>query len=173
MLPPAGGPAFRRKAGTRFVFGTNGNEDGVFERREIAAFAKLQLLLEVAGEIVMARELDRRRKGRVGLDKNFARRFAASGPAGDLSEKLEGPFARAEIGQVQREIGVDDPDKSDVRKVQTFRDHLRADEDVDLARAESVERVAVGVFARIESASIRLTRVGKPGRLTLLCSAGK
>ena len=49
---------------------------------------------------------------------------------------------------MEREIGVDDSDKRDVRKMEAFRDHLRADEDVDLARAKSVQRFAVSVFAR-------------------------
>ena len=82
------------------------------------------------------------------MHENFARRFAAAGAAGDLGEQLKGPFARAEIRHVQREIGVDDSDQRHVRKMQTFRDHLRADQDVDLARAKSAQRFAIGIFAR-------------------------
>ena len=109
----------------------------MFEWRKIAALTKFEFLLEITGEIVMPRKLDRRTERRVGLHENFAGRFAAAGASGDLREQLERAFAGAEIGQVQREIGVDDSDERHIRKMQTFRDHLRADEDVDLAGAES------------------------------------
>ena len=116
--------------------GTHGDQNRVLERRKIAALAKFEFLLEIAGEIVVPRELNRRTERRVSLHKNFARRFAASRATGHLREKLKRSFARAEIGQMQREIGVDDSDERHVWKMQTFRDHLRADEDVDLAGAE-------------------------------------
>src|SRR4029077_6140782 len=38
-------------------------------------------------------------------------------------------------------------DQSDVGEMQTFGDHLGADEDVDLARAKGVKCFAIGVFA--------------------------
>ena len=37
---------------------TRGDQDRVFEWREIAAFTELESLLEIAGEIVMPRELN-------------------------------------------------------------------------------------------------------------------
>src|SRR6059058_3373400 len=95
----------------------NGDQHGVFERREIAPFAKLQLLLKVTGEVVMSRKLDRRAKRRVGLDENFAGRFATAGPAGHLRQQLESSFAGAEIRKMKREIGVDDSDQSHIRKM--------------------------------------------------------
>ena len=115
---------------------TDRDQDRVFEWREIAALAKLELLLEIAGEIVVARKLNRWTERRVSLHENFARRLAAAGAAGDLGEKLKRAFAGAEIRQMQSEIGVDDPDERHVWKMQTFRDHLCADEDVDLAGAK-------------------------------------
>ena len=146
-FPQAAGQGFGGKAGARLVLGADGDEDDVRERREVAVLAEFELLFEIAGEIVVARELDRGTERREGLDEDFALHFAAAGAAGDLGEELEGAFAGAEIGHVQGEIGVDDPDQGDVGKVQAFRDHLGADEDVDLAGAKSVERFAVGVFA--------------------------
>src|SRR5207237_8664045 len=92
------------------------DQDRVFVWRELAAFSKLQLLLEVTGEIVVPRKLDRRTKRGVGLYENFSRRFAAAGPARDLSKQLKGPFTRAEIRKVQRQIRVDDSDQRHVRK---------------------------------------------------------
>ena len=115
---------------------THGDQDRVFEWREIAAFAELELLLEIAGEIMMARKLNRGTERRVSLHENFAVCLAAAGASGHLCEKLESAFAGAEIGEMQGEIGVDDSDKRHVREMQTFRDHLRADENVDLAGAK-------------------------------------
>src|SRR5438270_6753929 len=127
---------------------TDRDQDGVFERWKIATFAKFQLLLKIAGEIVVARELDRRTERRVGLHENFSLRFTATGPSRHLSQQLKRSFARAEIRKVQREIGVDDSDQGHVRKMQTFRDHLRADKNVDLAGAKTSQIFAISVFAR-------------------------
>src|SRR5204862_4085930 len=110
--------------------------DRMCERREIAALAEFKFLLEIAGEIVVPCKLNRRTKRCVSLHKDFARRFAASGASGDLGQKLERAFARAEIGQMQCKIGVNNPDQRHIWKMQTFGDHLRADEDVDLAGAK-------------------------------------
>ena len=49
---------------------------------------------------------------------------------------------------MQRQIGVDDPDERDVREMQTFRDHLRADKNVDLAGAKASQRFAIRILAR-------------------------
>ena len=128
--------------------GADGDQNRVFERREIAAFAELEFLLEIAGEIVVARELNRGTERRVGLHENFAGCFAASGASRDLGEKLERAFAGAEIGQMQSKIGVDDADQRDVRKMQTFRDHLCADQNIDLAGAKIAQRFAIRFLAR-------------------------
>ena len=61
---------------------------------------------------------------------------ASASASGHLCEKLESAFAGAEIGKMQGEIGVDDTDKRYVREMQTFRDHLCADENIDLAGAK-------------------------------------
>ena len=120
----------------------------MFEGRKIAALAEFEFLLEIAGEIVVTRELNRRTEWRVSLHENFSRRFAASSASGDLREKLKGAFACAEIWQMQREIGINDSDQRYVRKMQPFGDHLRADEDVDLAGAKISQRFAICFLAR-------------------------
>src|SRR5207245_9390320 len=104
------------------------DHDCVVEWQEIAAFTKLQFLLEIAGEIVVARKLNRGAERRVSLHENLTRCLAATSASGHLCEKLESAFAGAEIGQMQGQIGVDDPDKRYVREMQTFSDHLCADE---------------------------------------------
>ena len=48
------------KLRARFVRGADGDQDRVFEWRKIAALPEFQFLLEVAGEIMMPRELNRR-----------------------------------------------------------------------------------------------------------------
>jgi hypothetical protein len=53
-----------------------------------------------------------------------------------LRQKLKGPLRRPKIGQVKPGIGIDDPDKRDVREVQPLGDHLCADEDVDISRLD-------------------------------------
>ena len=55
---------------------------------KIAALTKFEFLLKIAGEIVVARKLDRGTKRRVSLYKNFTGRFSSSGASGDLCEKL-------------------------------------------------------------------------------------
>ena len=69
----------------------------------------------------------------------FSTPCPATGAARDLSEQLEGPLARAEVRQVQREVRVNDADQRHVREVQALRDHLRADEHVELAASKGAE----------------------------------
>src|ERR1044071_2231473 len=128
--------------------GAHCDQNRMPERGKVATLPEFQLLLEIAREIVMPCKLNRRAKRGVGLNENFTGRFAPAGAARNLSEQLEGPFARAEIRHVQREIGVDDPDESDVRKMKTLCDHLSADENIDLADAESAEGFAIRILAR-------------------------
>ena len=128
--------------------GTNGDQNGVLKWWKIAALTKLELLLEITGEVMMPRELNRGRKRSVGLHKNFPWGLTSPGASSHLCEKLKRPFASAEIGQMQRQVRIDNSDQRHVRKMQTFRDHLRADENVDFARAEIAQRFAVRFFAR-------------------------
>src|SRR5207247_11181436 len=77
-----------------------------------------------------------------------------------LREQLKGPFAGSEIWLVQAEVGVNDADQRDVRKVQPLRNHLRADEDVDLPGAKIAEDAPVIVLGlqrvRIHAAHARV-----------------
>src|SRR5438105_14552960 len=100
--------------------GADRDQDSVFEWRKIAAFPKLQFLLEVAGEIVMPRKLDRGTKRGVSLDENFARRFTATGPGRDWGEQLKSSLSRAESSKMQRQVGVDDGHRCYVCKMPTL-----------------------------------------------------
>ena len=110
-------------------------------------FAEFDFLFVKAGEIVAARVLDGRMKRRERLHEHLALDVAAPGAAGDLREQLEGALARAEIRLMQRKIGVNDADERDVREMQPFGNHLRADEDVGLARAKIAEHFSVIILA--------------------------
>src|SRR5438477_12890231 len=109
---------------------THGDQDCVFEWREIAAFTKLQFLLEIAGEIVVARTLNRGAERRVSLHENLTRCLAAAGASGHLCEELESAFAGAAIAQMQGQIGVDDSDKRYAGELQTSRDHECSDDNI-------------------------------------------
>ena len=83
-----------------------------------------------------------------GLDDNGALVFAASSASRDLADKLEGAFGGAEIGLGEGGVGVDDADQSHVREIETLGDHLRAQEELEVAFGEAVEDgEVVGGFA--------------------------
>src|SRR5215831_1444408 len=128
--------------------GTHCDQDRAFERRKIAALSELLFLLEIAGKIVVARELNRGTERRVSLHENFARGFAASGASGDLGEKLKRAFARSEVRQMQGKVGIDDSNQRHVWKMQAFRNHLCADEDIDLTGTKISQRFAIRFLAR-------------------------
>ena len=114
------------------------------------------------------------------LHDRLARLLAAAGAAGHLREQLKRPLGRAEVGHAEADVGRDDADQRHARKVVALGNHLRADQDVDLAvaearqqrfeRAPSADRVAIeardarrGTAAGFTSASTR--SVPKPGLL--------
>ena len=70
----------------------------------------------------------------IGLDNHLAGNFPSSRPSCDLSQQLEGSFARSEIRYIQGQISMCHADQSDVRKIMSFGNHLCADEDVDFSR---------------------------------------
>ena len=66
--------------------------------------------------------------------------LAAAGPAGHLRQQLEGALRGAEVRQAEPDVGADDADQRDARKVVSLGDHLRADEHVELPRGEPREQ---------------------------------
>src|SRR5436190_569264 len=57
--------------------------------------------------------------------------------AGDLRQELDAPFGGAEVGQVQRAVRVEHADQRNPRKIVTFCDHLRADQEIQLAAGKA------------------------------------
>lgn len=79
---------------------------------------------------------------RESLHHHFAAELAAPGSPGDLGQQLEGSLSGPKIGNVETDVGVENSDQGDFRKVKAFGDHLGADEQVDLFRLEGVQGVA-------------------------------
>src|SRR6185503_20036519 len=97
---------------------------------------ELQLALVERDVILPACELDAVMLRIQRLNDRLARTLAASGSPRDLGQQLEGPLGGAEIGHPEADVGRHDAYEGDPRKVVPLRDHLRADEDVDVALAE-------------------------------------
>ena len=101
--------------------------------------------------------------GKERLDDRLAADLAAPGTAGDLREQLERPLRRPEVGVAQPDIGGDHADERHARKIVALRDHLRADEDVELPRGElREERGNRAAPADRVAVDPRDARVGKP-----------
>ena len=71
------------------------------------------------------------------LDDRFARALAAPGAPRHLGQELKRALRRPKVGEAETDIRGHDADQRDARKVVALGDHLRADEDVDLARREA------------------------------------
>ena len=92
-------------------------------------------------------KLDGGMKRREALHEHLALDVATTGAAGHLREQLKRALARAEIGNVQAEVRVNDADQRDIFEVQALRNHLRSHEDVRLPRLEISEHAAVVLLA--------------------------
>jgi hypothetical protein len=133
--------------GAAFVGGSGEEEGDVGEGGVAELLADIEFLGDEAVEVVVSCELDGGAVRGGGLDDDFSGHRSAAGAAGDLGEELEGAFAGAEVGGVEGEVGVEDADEGDVGEVESFGDHLGAEENVDLFGAEVAEGVAEGVFS--------------------------
>ena len=77
--------------------------------------------------------------GIVRLDDDLAGAIGASGAARDLQNRLREALVAARIGAEQPLIRVQHADERDAREVVALRQHLRADQDLDVARFDVVE----------------------------------
>ncbi len=116
------------------------------DRRVAQLLAKLNLLVVKPEVIVLPRVLNGRMKRRETLHDHFSLDVAAAGPTGHLHQQLKRPLTRAKVRQVQCHVRVNDPHQRHVREVQPFGDHLRADQDINLAHAERAEHFPVQRF---------------------------
>ena len=67
------------------------------------------------------------------LYNDLSLKLTAPCPTRYLGEKLESAFAGSEIRHVQSEIRVKDSNEGDIGEMETFGNHLGADDDVDFS----------------------------------------
>ncbi|MNL56241.1 hypothetical protein D3C87_1797190 [compost metagenome] len=79
----------------------------------------------------------------IGLHNNLPGQLMASGSAGNLRQQLEGFFRRPEVRQVQRGIGSNHSHQRNVRKIQPFGYHLRAQQHIGFFVPELVQQLLV------------------------------
>ena len=96
-------------------------------------------MLEKAGEVVPARERYAVVLRAIGLQEHVSGAFASSGPPGNLGQQLKQALGRPEVGHRQAGVGGHHPDQRDIGVIVTFGNHLGADQDVDVAVAQSTQ----------------------------------
>src|SRR5258705_5698487 len=84
----------------------------------------------------------------VGLDQHLARLLRPSGAPGHLNKLREEALGGAEVGAEESAVAVEHAHQREIWIVVSFGEHLRADEDVDLAAAYLVEHAAQRALAR-------------------------
>ena len=109
---------------------------------------QLQLRLGEAREVGVPRKLDRLRLRREGLHDHLPRPVAAAGATRHLHEELEGALVGPEVRDVHRDVGIHQAHERDIGEVEPLADHLRADQDIDLAGAKLAEHLAEAVLLR-------------------------
>ena len=135
------------------------DRDEVADRRIAECRPPLELLGEEPRDVVALRELEGHRVRLERLHENEPRRVA-SAPSGELRDELERPLLRAEVGDREPRVGVDDGGEIDAGKVVALRDHLRADQhgavaprNRAIASRRAPGRAAVSASSRIRSSS--------------------
>ena len=93
-------------------------------------------------------------------------RSAAPGAARDLGQELERALGGAEVGKAEPDVGVDHADQRHAREVVALGDHLRAHQDVGLARLEGGEHAAATAPRRTAQVAVEAldARRGQRGR---------
>ena len=81
------------------------------------------------------------------LDQHTPVQFPTPGAPRNLCEQLKGALRGSEVGQVQRGICIDHADERHVRKVESLRDHLRTDDQIEFAFVQRGQRALEVFFA--------------------------
>ena len=81
-----------------------------------------------------------------GLDEHLALLVRASGASGHLLHHVEGAFARAEVGETDHGVGIENAHDAHRIEVKSLGHHLRAHEDVGLVSREFVDDAVVTVL---------------------------
>src|SRR5207248_7263043 len=77
--------------------------------------------------------------GKIGLQDDGSQCVAAPSASSNLRDQLKRTLGSAEIGQAKHEINANDADQGHAVHVVTFGNHLRANENVNLAGVQPVE----------------------------------
>ena len=85
-------------------------------------------------------------KRREGLHKDLPFDISPARPPRHLREQLKSPFAGPEIRLMQRHVRIDNPHQGHIRKMQSFGDHLRPDQDIDLPVSKGLQHPAIILF---------------------------
>src|ERR1019366_2585601 len=105
------------------------------------------LVVREAAVVVSDRVADGVVVGAIGLEDHSGRLVAPPRPAGHLGDQGEGHLSAPVVGEMERGVGVDDPDQADPPQVPALGDHLSADQAVRLAGPEALVDLEVGVPA--------------------------
>ena len=116
------------------------------ERRVVQQTPELQFPLEKREIILPRGELDRIVLGIIRFDQNFAGQRAAPGAPGNLRQKLKRALGGPKIRQTELRIRGNDSHQRDALEIVAFRNHLRADEDVDFPGSKIAQHLLVGAL---------------------------
>ena len=129
------------------VLALEGQPDDPGEGRVLELSAPLKLRLHEGGVVVGRRCLEAGVARAERLNDDPPRLVAAPGPTGDLDQKLHRALRGAEVRDVQRLIGQQHGDERDAGHVVPLRDHLRADENVEIPGLPGVQDPPLGSTA--------------------------
>ena len=133
--------------GLQRVFGFDHEVGHTAEGRIARAAPMLDLLREEAEVVVGSGGLHGVVLGAIGLHDDFAGAVSAARASGHLGEQLKRLLRRTEVGQAQAGVGIDDAHEGNAGIVVSLGEHLRADEDVDVALGEAPEDLRVTALA--------------------------
>ena len=108
-------------------------------RRVMKGFSLLEFALVEAWEIEMEHILQDGVGRFVGLDQYQAMSLFSSRSSCYLHHHLEAPFRRTKIRVGHQLVSLQDPDQSEMFKVQAFDDHLSADQYIQFLCAEILQ----------------------------------
>src|SRR4051794_23468450 len=108
--------------------GARDDPDQVGERRVGERAAALELAGEEAARVVAGGGGDRGGVGRAGLHEHAAALGAAAGPARELRDQRERALLRAEVGEAQRAVRVENDAERHVGEVVALGDHLGSEQ---------------------------------------------
>ena len=118
--------------------------------------------------------MDDGKRGTSGLEEHLSSPTLTACPACHLSHHGEGVLIGTEVGLVEHGVGREDAHDGDTSEVETFGDHLGADEEVGLATGELGDDAFVGVTGaggvEVHTGDACLGEGGRDDVLYFLCA---